>query len=745
MASKSTVPRQLKCAKLESARLAYTNLVYVHPQDFRTLRVQNTKEVKYLTLTCENASAVFSFEEIPTAPSPGEIMLNSFQRSVLNSSLGQPIQVVPFWPGENDYLDKLNVRVKFANEKKGSDKSYKSEQLEELFKNAFLNQVMTSGHTLAVDVAGVALLFTIQNCSCVDLSGGSSVSDKGILLAKTGITFAKAPESVIKISGAAGASTSTSSVIFGPNFNFEQMGIGGLDKEFASIFRRAFASRVFPAEVVANLGIRHVKGILLHGPPGTGKTLIARKIGKMLNAREPKIVNGPEILNKYVGQSEENIRALFAEAEREEKAKGPESELHIIIFDELDAICKERGSTQGGTGVGDSIVNQLLAKLDGVDQLNNILVIGMTNRKDMIDEALLRPGRLEVHMEIGLPDEAGRVQIFNIHTTPMRLHNYIDPGVDIKELAVLSKNYSGAEIEGLVKSAASFALNRQVDAKKLEHPDPTKIKVTREDFLRALNEVKPAFGVTEDKLSKSIKNGIIPYSVDFQSILNAGTSLIRQVEKSSKTPLLSCLLSGNSGSGKTALACKLAMDSGFPFVKCLFPEDFIAYNESSRATKIQKAFQDAYKSELSLIVVDDIERFIEYSPLGQRYSNTVLQTLLVLFKTHPPKDRRLMVIGTTSNEGLLEALGFMDSCDTVLHIPSVRSPPEVIAVLQTIKGYSRDDLNLIAREWQGQIEIKKLVTLAEMALASQSSSAEPLGKVFLNLYRAGHVSRKQNK
>jgi vesicle-fusing ATPase len=95
------------------------------------------------------------------------------------------------------------------------------------------------------------------------------------------------------------------------------MGIGGLDTEFGAIFRRAFASRVFPPGLVDKLGIQHVKGILLHGPPGTGKTLMARQIGKMLNAREPKIVNGPEVLNKYVGASEENIRKLFADAEAE--------------------------------------------------------------------------------------------------------------------------------------------------------------------------------------------------------------------------------------------------------------------------------------------------------------------------------------------------------------------------------------------------------------------------------------------
>jgi vesicle-fusing ATPase len=153
---------------------------------------------------------------------------------------------------------------------------------------------------------------------------------------------------------------------------------------------------------------------------------------------------------------------LFAPAEAEYKSKGEESSLHIIIFDELDAICKQRGSKNDGTGVGDSIVNQLLSKMDGVDQLNNILIIGMTNRLDMIDEALLRPGRLEIHMEIHLPDENGRVQILNVHTTKMRKFDLLDKDVDISELATLTKNFSGAEIAGLIKSASSFAFNRHV-------------------------------------------------------------------------------------------------------------------------------------------------------------------------------------------------------------------------------------------------------------------------------------------
>lgn len=350
----------------------------------------------------------------------------------------------------------------------------------------------------------------------------------------TVINVMKAPDASLKIK--ASSKRAAPNAIIKPNFKFQDMGIGGLDSEFGAIFRRAFASRIFPPGMVEKLGIQHVKGVslpawinnihvdywkqfhllglLLYGPPGTGKTLMARQIGKMLNAREPKIVNGPEILNKFVGESEKNIRELFAEAEVEYKAKGDESGLHIIIFDELDAICKQRGSTGGGTGVGDSVVNQLLSKMDGVDQLNNILIIGMTNRLDMIDEALLRPGRLEVHMEISLPDEGGRLQILNIHTAKMRTNNVMAGDVILEELAALTKNFSGAELSGLVKSATSFAFNRHIKVGTTAGvgDDLDQMQVNLDDFLNALDEVKPAFGVAEEELKSVIQNGIIKFA-----------------------------------------------------------------------------------------------------------------------------------------------------------------------------------------------------------------------------------------
>merc|ERR1712156_943878 len=233
--------------------------------------------------------------------------------------------------------------------------------------------------------------------------------------------------------------------------------------------------------------------------------------------------NGPQILDKYVGESEANIRRLFAEAEEEEKRMGANSGLHIIIFDEIDAICKARGSQAGNTGVNDTVVNQLLSKIDGVDQLNNILVIGMTNRRDMMDDALLRPGRLEVQIEIGLPKEKGRTQILHIHTKKMVAHKKLGSDVDIGELAGITKNFSGAELEGLVRAAQSCALNRLVkaDAKvEVDLEAAEELMVTRADFLHALkHDVKPALGSAEDLLQSFLSRGIVDWSPEIASIL----------------------------------------------------------------------------------------------------------------------------------------------------------------------------------------------------------------------------------
>ena len=497
-----------------------------------------------------------------------------------------------------------------------------------------------------MDVKSIVLRMSIRTVQLVDLSmekaesaSGAPLTDpnaRGIVTKHTQIDFFKDARTDIKLKASSRRPAANS--IIQPGFKFEDMGIGGLENEFSAIFRRAFASRIFPPGLVERMGIQHVRGILLYGPPGTGKTLIARQIGKMLNAREPKVINGPEVLNKYVGQSEENIRAMFADAEKEYKEKGDESGLHIIIFDELDAVCKQRGSGTGGTGVGDSVVNQLLSKLDGVNQLNNILLIGMTNRMDMIDEALLRPGRLEVHMEISLPDEGGRAQILKIHTTKMRNNNVLENDVNVEELAKLTKNFSGAEINGLVKAASSYAFSRHTKVGTMASisSDVENMKVNREDFLHALEDVKPLFGAAEEELGQRVRGGIIHFSPFINDILDEARLFINQVRKGS-TPVLSVALHGPRGSGKTALAAKMSMDSQFPFIRLVSPEDMVGFSDMQKIQQLERVFRDAYKSALSIVVIDNIELLVDWVPIGPRFSNSVLVALKVLLARQPPK------------------------------------------------------------------------------------------------------------
>nr|XP_022905073.1 vesicle-fusing ATPase 1-like [Onthophagus taurus] len=448
---------------------------------------------------------------------------------------------------------------------------------------------------------------------------------------------------------------------------------------------------------------------------------MARQIGKMLNAREPKIVNGPQILDKYVGESEANVRRLFAEAEEEEKRAGPNSGLHIIIFDEIDAICKARGSVAGNTGVHDTVVNQLLSKIDGVEQLNNILVIGMTNRKDMIDDALLRPGRLEVQVEISLPNEEGRVQILDIHTAKMRRYKKIHSDVDCKEIATLTKNFSGAELEGLVRAAQSTAMNRLIKASNKVEVDPEaleKLMVNRGDFLHALeNDIKPAFGTAQEILSRFLARGIINWGIPVKNILEDGMLYIQQAKAEDTAGLVSVLIEGPPNSGKTALAAQLAKNSDFPFVKVCSPEEMVGYTETAKCLHIRKVFDDAYRSTLSCIVVDNIERLLDYGPIGPRYSNLTLQALLVLLKKEPPPGKKLLVLCTSSRREILQDMEMLSAFTGILHVPNLSKPDQLLSVLDNIEMFSPEELKQVAKNIKDKkifIGIKKLLAVIDM-------------------------------
>ncbi|KAI1095292.1 AAA-domain-containing protein [Rostrohypoxylon terebratum] len=677
-------PVQLRLAKLEKGDLAqqyiFSNLCAVSPQDFPP--DPYGKDI-HIMLNGQFVITARPTEYIP----PGCISLSDPQRTWCGISMTDVVV------GERyDHkvpLGAMDIEVGFASQRKVTDVPYDQDELADNFTKMFQGQIFAPGQRLLMDYRGIPLMFVIKTVQLLELLGGekgetgessSRPDTRGLLVAETSeINFFKDAKNPIKLKGS--TKRPATNAILRPDFKFADMGIGGLDEEFSTIFRRAFASRVFPPGLVEQMGISHVKGVLLYGPPGTGKTLIARQIGKMLNAREPKIINGPEILNKYVGQSEENVRKMFADAEKEYKEKGEESGLHIIIFDELDAVCKQRGSGTGGTGVGDSVVNQLLSKLDGVDQLNNILLIGMTNRKDMIDDALLRPGRLEVHVEISLPDEHGRVQILNIHTSKIRAINKLGDDVSLDELAHLTKNYSGAEIAGLVKAALSYAFTRHTRLGDVTgvSGNPQDVMLTRADFMRALEDVKPAFGVSEEELSGAAPYGIIDYSPHIQSILSTGLSFVQAVRTSEKSPLFSVLVHGPHGAGKTALAAEIGLKSEFPFVKLVRPID-VGTNEGAKLEHLRRVFSDAYKSALSIVILDSVEKIIDWNPIGPRFSNAVVQYLGAVLETRPPKGRRLLIIATTSQRSMLDQHGVF-AWDREIAVPAVKDHRELQALL----------------------------------------------------------------
>jgi vesicle-fusing ATPase len=308
-------------------------------------------------------------------------------------------------------------------------------------------------------------------------------------------------------------------------------------------------------------------------------------------------------------------------------------------------------------------------------------------------------------MEISLPDEAGRVQILNIHTRRMREFKKIDKDVNSAEIATMTKNFSGAELEGLVRAAQSTAMNRLIKAASKVEVDPEameKLMVNRNDFIHALEtDIKPAFGAAAEMLDNLLARGIINWGSPVSQILEDGALYTEQVRASETSGLVSILLEGPPNAGKSALAAKLAKLSDFPFVKVCSPEDMIGFTEQAKCMSIRKVFDDAYRSTLSCVVVDNIERLLDYGPIGPRYSNLTLQALLVLLKKQPPKGRKLLILCTSSRRQVLEDMEMLSAFTSTLHVPNLSETSHLMNVLENSEVFTKPELNSIQKKIQG--------------------------------------------
>ena len=250
--------------------------------------------------------------------------------------------------------------------------------------------------------------------------------------------------------------------------------VGGLDA-LKDELREAVEWPIKHKEAYDYVNVEAPKGILLHGPPGTGKTLIAKALAKMTESNFISI-KGPELLSKWVGESEKGVREIFRKARQAAPC--------IIFLDEIDALVPRRRNGGSESHATESVVSQILTEIDGLEELQNVLIIGATNRLDIVDEALLRPGRFDRIIEVSNPDSKGREHIFRIHTKKKPLAN----DVNITKLVELTSGFSGAEIGAVANRAAITALKRYVSGKLQNLKE---IKISQQDLIDAIDKVKP--------------------------------------------------------------------------------------------------------------------------------------------------------------------------------------------------------------------------------------------------------------
>jgi transitional endoplasmic reticulum ATPase len=258
-----------------------------------------------------------------------------------------------------------------------------------------------------------------------------------------------------------------------PNVSWDD--IGGLENVKA-LLCEAVEWPLRYSESFKRIGVEAPKGVLLYGPPGTGKTLLAKAIANESEANFIT-VKGSDILSKWYGESEKHIAEIFKKARQVAPV--------IIFLDELDALAPVRGSADGEPHATERIVNQLLSELDGLEELRGVVVIGATNRPDIIDSALLRPGRFDEMILVPVPDHKTRSEIFKVHTKKMALADDVNTG----DLVRITENFTGADIAAICKKAGRFAMRENINAEK----------VSQKHFLAAVEDTGPS--VTPDIMS----------------------------------------------------------------------------------------------------------------------------------------------------------------------------------------------------------------------------------------------------
>ncbi|MDT7859801.1 MAG: CDC48 family AAA ATPase [Candidatus Calditenuis sp.] len=500
--------------------------------------------------------------------------------------------------------------------------------------------------------------------------------------------------------------------------------IGGLHEQIQKIREMVELPLRYP-ELFQKLGIDPPKGVLLYGPPGCGKTLLAKAVATEAEANF-FLINGPEIMNKYYGETEAKLREIFRKAEEEAPS--------IIFIDEIDAIAPKRSEVTGE--VEKRVVAQLLALMDGLESRGQVIVIGATNRPNALDPALRRPGRFDREIEIGIPDKKGRKEILQIHTRGMPLA----PDVDIDKLAEITKGYTGADLAALCREAAMKCIRRilpsiDFNEEKLSPEILDQLVVTMRDFLEAYKEITPtALREVEIETPNVTWDDIGGLEDVKQKLIESIEWPIRYADRFEKLgikPPKGVLLYGPPGCGKTLLAKAVATESEANFITIKGPEIYSKWvGESERA--IREVFRKARQAAPCVIFLDEIETLIprrdmldDSSGVAHRVTSTLLAEMDGIEEL-----RDVIVIGATNRPDLMDPSALRPGrFDRLIYVP----PPDERGRYQILKIYTRKmplaedvDLAKLAAMTEGYsgADLESLCREAGLAALRRSPDAE---------------------